>query len=88
MRGFATIMVWLCASSLALAASGASFEIVETENGRITGHRSAKAEAVWEYLGIPYAQPPFGDLRFAVPQKYQANGSYKADSFVSTRPIS
>jgi cholinesterase len=84
MRGVAAIAGWLCGSSLAHAAS---FETVETENGRIIGHRPAKVAAVWEYLGIPYAQPPLGDLRFAAPQKYQANGSYNADSFVSTRGI-
>lgn len=85
MRGFAAFAVWLCAFSLAHAATRPSFRTVETENGRITGHRSAKVNGVWEYLGIPYAQPPLGDLRFAAPQKYNSrNGSYRADNFVRT----
>jgi cholinesterase len=84
MRGVAAIAGWLCVFGLARAAS---FATVETENGRITGHRSAKVNAVWEYLGIPYAQPPLGELRFTAPEKYRANGPYSADNFVSTRPI-
>ncbi|KAL5390289.1 hypothetical protein DPSP01_001861 [Paraphaeosphaeria sporulosa] len=87
MRGFAALAVWLCAfgaSGLVRAASETSFETVDTENGPITGHRSAKVNDVWEYLGIPYATPPLGDLRFAAPQKYKGNGSYKADHFVRT----
>lgn len=84
MRGFTKAAIAICVSSLTqiLAAPATPFEIVETENGSITGHRSAKAEAVWEYLGIPYAQPPLGELRFAPPQKYTANGSFIAEKFV------
>ncbi|KAH6639880.1 carboxylesteras-like protein [Boeremia exigua] len=81
MRTLSTITILLWASYGGHAASGASFETVKTENGPIVGHRSSGAEAVWEYLGIPYAQPPLGDLRFAAPQKYKANGSYVAESF-------
>jgi hypothetical protein len=82
MRGHITIASWFCAASLSLAAPGSGFETVETENGRITGHRSPKNDDVWEYLGIPYAQPPLGDLRFAAPQKYKGKGPYTANEFV------
>jgi cholinesterase len=84
MRGSVTIASWLFAATLSLAAPGRTFETVETGNGRIVGHRSASSEDVWEYLGIPYAQSPLGDLRFAAPQKYEGNGSYTANKFVST----
>jgi hypothetical protein len=83
MRGSVAFASWLFAASLSLAAPDPGFETVETENGRIVGHRSAINEDVWEYLGIPYAQSPLGDLRFAAPQKYKGNGSYTASKFVS-----
>ncbi|KAH7088952.1 carboxylesteras-like protein [Paraphoma chrysanthemicola] len=81
MRGLVTITTWLCAVNLALAAPKPSFETVETENGRITGHRSPKGGDVWEYLGVPYAQPPLGNLRFAAPQKYTVKKAYTAANF-------
>jgi cholinesterase len=86
MRGLWALSRWLCASQLSAAAPSASFETVETENGRITGHRAPKAKDVWEYLGIPYAQPPIGDSRFAAPQKYKGKGPYVAAEFVSPMP--
>ncbi|KAJ4986248.1 carboxylesterase [Stagonosporopsis vannaccii] len=83
MRGFTRSAIAICLGILAQihAASDTSFETVETENGHIMGHRSTKAEAVWEYLGIPYAQPPLGELRFAAPQRFKANGRYVAENF-------
>lgn len=84
MRGLLAAALWLCVSELSVAASVKTFETVETSNGRITGHHPVKAKEVWEYLGIPYATPPLGDLRFAAPQKYKGKGSYNATSFVST----
>jgi len=77
------ITLWLFASRLSLAAPSLSFETIETNNGRITGHRAPKATDVWEYLGIPYAQPPLGNLRFAAPQKYKGQAPYTAANFVS-----
>jgi cholinesterase len=85
MHGLTTLSLLLCASGLSLAApKTSSIEHVKTANGRITGHRSPKANEVWEYLGIPYAQPPLGDLRFAAPQEYKNKGDYVAANFVST----
>jgi cholinesterase len=73
-----TIASW-CA--LLLATSVLALGAVETGNGQIVGHRSSNAGDVWEYLGIPYAQPPLGDLRFAGPQKYSGIGVYNASKF-------
>ncbi|KAG8529054.1 uncharacterized protein KY384_005689 [Bacidia gigantensis] len=36
---------------------------VKTSNGLILGHKASNVSQVVEYLGIPYAQPPTGDLR-------------------------
>jgi hypothetical protein len=48
MRSPVTILLCLCATGLSWAVRQASFESVETENGRIIGHRSPKAQGVWE----------------------------------------
>lgn len=42
--------------------------VVETTSGRFKGQASGTA---MRYLGIPYAQPPVGALRFRAPQPYQ-----------------
>ncbi|KAL1869541.1 hypothetical protein Plec18167_007839 [Paecilomyces lecythidis] len=56
---------------------------VSTSNGPITGHRASKSPDVIEYLGIPYAAPPVGDLRFAAPQSYQGQKPYVASNYSS-----
>ncbi|KAL9629785.1 MAG: hypothetical protein Q9164_006726, partial [Protoblastenia rupestris] len=48
---------------------------VPTETGKIVGHQAPNAPQVIEYLGIPYAKPPTGSLRFAAPQKYPVEKS-------------
>jgi hypothetical protein len=45
-------------------------QIVETSSGAVAGHAATNYSEVSEYLGIPYAQAPVGDLRFAAPVKY------------------
>ncbi|KAF7893938.1 hypothetical protein EAF00_007452 [Botryotinia globosa] len=47
---------------------------VQTSSGFVHGYAASKT-FVTEYLGIPYAQPPIGELRFAAPQKYLGNTS-------------
>ena len=47
----------------------ASF-IVQTESGAVVGKTETllHGKLVHEYLGIPYAEPPVGELRFAAPK--------------------
>lgn len=40
--------------------------IVDTADGRLSGFEAD--ENTWQFLGIPYAQPPLGDLRWRAPQ--------------------
>lgn len=39
--------------------------VVTTASGKVMGFRAENG--VWAFLGIPYAEPPKGDLRFAAP---------------------
>ncbi|KAI8301173.1 hypothetical protein K4K61_009069 [Colletotrichum sp. SAR11_59] len=67
---------------------GANRLTVNTTNGPITGHLASNASAVIEYLGIPYAKPPVGDLRFASPVQFTSNASYEASKFGFDCPLS
>lgn len=49
--------------------------IVNTTSGPVKGHPSTLQPEVSEYLGIRFAQPPVGDLRFAPPQPVEASSS-------------
>ncbi|KAK0666755.1 putative lipase [Cercophora samala] len=61
---------------------------VKTSSGLITGHTSPNTSCVLEFLGIPYAKPPVGDLRFAPPQKlFTGDISYNASSFGYDCPL-
>ncbi len=56
-------------------------EPVQTEYGLVSG-REAKEGGVCEWLGIPYAQPPVGELRWRAPQPHPKwQGIRKADHF-------
>lgn len=58
--------------------------IVDTTTGQILGRASDLRPDVSAYLGIPFAQPPVGDLRFAAPVAMSAsNGVINATAFVS-----
>ena len=58
--------------------------VVNTPNGPIQGAASDLRSEVSAYLGIPFAQPPVGNLRFAPPVAVQAHqGTLNATSFVS-----
>lgn len=40
---------------------------VPTTSGLVTGHVPSNSDCVVEFLGVPYAQPPVGQLRFEAP---------------------
>ncbi|KAF2464550.1 alpha/beta-hydrolase [Lindgomyces ingoldianus] len=54
---------------------------VSTTSGIIHGHAAANRTEVSEYLGIPFAQPPLGDLRFAAPKRFRSKAHFNASSF-------
>lgn len=49
---------------------------VYTGNGPITGRYAANTRTVIEYLGIPYAKPPVGDLRFRLRRSAKLHVGY------------
>ncbi|KAM5366838.1 hypothetical protein ACJZ2D_010290 [Fusarium nematophilum] len=59
---------------------------VQTTNGRVHGFVDSKAPRVRQFLGIPYAEPPLGDLRFAPPQPVGELGSFDAVSMPLSCP--
>lgn len=63
------------------------FLTISTTNGPITGHPASNSACVLEYLGIPFAQPPVGDLRFAPPEKIQSQKPYIAAKFGADCPL-
>jgi cholinesterase len=87
-RSFASIVLFLGGGIGGLlvdaAANWTVGQVVSTTSGAVSGHAASNATGVSEYLGIPFAQPPVGALRFAAPVAY--NGSeaiIDASSFVS-----
>jgi len=55
---------------------------VVTSNGKITGHLAPGMRSTVEFLGIPYAQPPVGELRFAEPLPLEGKTDYVAANWV------
>lgn len=65
---FGASLLWFGLAGLTLAqASEICFEPVKTESGLVRGFKSEDTETcVW--LGIPYAKPPVGQLRWRAPE--------------------
>ncbi|KAF2433928.1 alpha/beta-hydrolase [Tothia fuscella] len=55
---------------------------VKTSSGILIGQPAKIAPDVSEYLGVPYAQPPIGNLRFAAPKKFEGTGNITARAYV------
>ena len=45
--------------------------VVQTDSGAVVGKVESlpHGKSVYEYLGIPYAEPPVGELRFVAPKR-------------------
>ncbi|KAF7555920.1 hypothetical protein G7Z17_g1791 [Cylindrodendrum hubeiense] len=71
-----------------LRCNTAKYTTVDTSSGPITGHLANNSACVVEYLGIPYAKPPVGDLRFAPPQRFVSTKPYEAKNFGYDCPLS
>lgn len=56
--------------------------LVEGQLGRITGKIQQVLDLnIESFLGIPYAKPPLGDLRFALPKAFGAVGDLEATAY-------
>lgn len=54
--------------------------LVETPSGTYRGLTNGSAPSVREFLGVPFAQPPIGALRWLPPQKVVSNSSHIYDA--------
>lgn len=58
-------------------------QIVHTTSGPVIGHPAPNATTVSEYLGIPYAKAPVGNLRFGKPEPFRGRKVINGSAFVS-----
>ena len=79
-------LLLVCFSFLILAQKTPVGATVQTSSGAVTGHAATNRTEVSEYLGIPYAKPPLGALRFAAPQSYNSSQAFNAASYVCLMP--
>lgn len=77
-----TCLVWLVLTGGLAAAAQAQSDnhVIKTESGLVSGVKSETG--VVSYKGIPFAQPPIGNLRWRAPQPVKAwKGVRKCDAF-------
>ncbi|KAK6432377.1 hypothetical protein LTR95_011455 [Oleoguttula sp. CCFEE 5521] len=54
---------------------------IQTSSGLVHGFVNSTAPAVRQFLGVPYAEPPVGSLRFAPPVRKASAGAVDATSW-------
>lgn len=88
-RALLTVILCLSApaSSTPVKQSWTIGQTVYTQGGPVSGHAASYARNVSTYLGIPYAKPPIGDLRFAPPQGYFNHTPIDGSKFVCPAPL-
>ncbi|KAK2812221.1 hypothetical protein FQN50_001579 [Emmonsiellopsis sp. PD_5] len=77
-------VVVACLLSTAQAVLDRRWEVgqeVKTTSGTVVGHASEWKPEVSEYLGIPFAQPPIGELRFAAPKPFTGSEEIVAGNY-------
>ncbi|KAF4998379.1 hypothetical protein FDECE_11806 [Fusarium decemcellulare] len=84
----AAFAFWATLAAAAPKCTTSKYITVDTSNGPITGHLADNSACVVEYLGIPYAKPPVGKLRFAPPERFNSREPYEAKSFGYDCPLS
>src|ERR1700736_355101 len=68
-------------TSIAMAASAAGADRVKTANGILEG-TGPQASGIREFKGVPFAEPPVGDLRWSPPHPVKNwNGVRQAKEF-------
>jgi hypothetical protein len=78
---FCTLALGLLPCAFAKYSALGDYDVLTT-NGKITGHPAPNVRNTVEFLGIPYAKPPVGELRFAPPQPPGSNGYFVAAHWV------
>ncbi|KAL0939828.1 carboxylesterase [Colletotrichum truncatum] len=81
------LALWTAVWTPAAASPCSPWLTVNTTNGAITGHAASNSSSVIEYLGIPYAKPPVGNLRFAAPERFSGDAPFEASSFGFDCPL-
>lgn len=79
---FSRFVAGILLSALSVSAQGFTVgQAVSTTSGLVQGHGAAILPDVSEYLGIPFAQAPVGNLRFAAPVRFSGTGTISGESY-------
>jgi carboxylesterase type B len=73
-------------ASAVVAQSWTVGQAVDTVSGKVKGQASSWKPQVSEYLGVPFAQPPVGPLRFAAPKLFKGSAVVNATKFGPSCP--
>jgi cholinesterase len=75
------LLILASLAGTAYCRSWAVGQAVNTTSGLLTGQAADWKPEVSEYLGIPFAQPPVGDLRFAGPKPFKSDKPLSATKY-------